>query len=196
VSTWIPALDGVDAKLRRGARIADVGCGHGASTVIMARAYPNSTFVGFDFHPPSIERARKLAADAGVAERVTFEVARSTEVTGGDYDLVAVFDALHDMDDPVGAAAQARRALDPDGTLLVVEPFANHRLEDNLNPVGRIYYGASTLVCTPCSLNDDGAALGAQAGATRLAQVLEDAGYSRVRVAAQTPFNLIVEAKP
>jgi SAM-dependent methyltransferase len=196
VSTWIPALDGVDAKLRQGATVADVGCGHGASTVIMALAYPNSTFVGFDFHPPSIERARKLAADAGVAERVTFEVARATDITGGVYDLVAVFDALHDMDDPVGAATKALEALAADGTLMIVEPFANHRLEDNLNPIGRIYYGASTLVCTPCSLNDGGAALGAQAGATRLAHVLEKAGFRHVRVAAQTPFNIIIEAKP
>ncbi len=196
VGTWIPALDGVEEKLRRGARVADVGCGHGASTVIMARAYPASTFVGFDFHAPSIERARKVAAEAGVASQVSFEVARATEVPRRGFDLISIFDALHDMDDPAAAAARVREALAPDGTLLLVEPFANDRLEDNLNPVGRIFYGASTLVCTPCSLNDEGAALGAQAGATSLQRLLREAGFGAVRIASQTPFNLIIEAKP
>jgi hypothetical protein len=162
----------------------------------MGRAYPASTFVGFDFHSASIEEARRLAADAAVTERVSFEVARATEVPRRGYDLVTIFDALHDMDDPVGAAARIRAAMANDGTLLVVEPFANSRLEENLNPVGRIYYGASTLVCTPSSLNDDGIALGAQAGASRLEQVLHEAGFGRVRIATQTPFNLVIEARP
>jgi SAM-dependent methyltransferase len=196
VSTWIPALDGVEEKLRRGATVADVGCGHGASTVIMAQAYRASTFVGFDFHAPSIRQARKLATDAGVADRVSFEVARATEIPRRGYDLVSIFDALHDMDDPVGAAARVRAALATDGTLLLVEPFANDRLEENLNPVGRIYFGASTLVCTPNSLNDDGAALGAQVGARQLGHLLGEAGFTRVRVAEQTPFNQIMEARP
>ena len=196
VDTWIPALDGVEEKLRQGATVADVGCGHGASTVIMAQAFPASTFVGFDFHAPSIERARKVAAEAGVAQRVSFEVARATEIPHGDFDVVAIFDALHDMDDPAAAAARVREALAPDGTFLLVEPFANDRLEENLNPVGRIFYGASTLVCTPCSLNDEGAALGAQAGGTFLQRLLREAGFGTVRIAAQTPFNLIIEAKP
>lgn len=195
VTSWIPALEGVEERLQRGAVVADVGCGHGASTVIMAQAYPSSRFVGFDFHGPSIERARKQSAEAGVAGTTTFEVARATEIPRRGYDLVTIFDALHDMDEPGTAAKRIREALAPDGTLLVVEPFANDRLEDNLNPVGRVFYGASTLVCTPCSLNDDGLALGAQAGAARLRQLLHQAGFGSVRVAAQTPFNLVIEAR-
>ena len=196
VDTWIPALEGVQAKLEQGARVADVGCGHGASTVIMAKAFPRSTFVGFDFHAPSIERARQLAQAEGVADRVKFEVARATDVSGGPYDLVAIFDALHDMDEPVDAAAQIRGVLAPDGTLMLVEPFANDKLEDNLNPVGRVFYGASTLVCTPSSLNDDGLALGAQAGYAKLSDVLAKGGFRRVRKAVETPFNLVLEARP
>jgi 2-polyprenyl-3-methyl-5-hydroxy-6-metoxy-1,4-benzoquinol methylase len=196
VDTWIPALDGVEEKLRHGATVADVGCGHGASTVIMAKAYPASTFVGFDFHVPSIQRARKIAAEAGVSQQVSYEVARATEIPRHGFDMVSIFDALHDMDDPAAAAARVREALSPDGTFLLVEPFANDQLEENLNPVGRIFYGASTLVCTPCSLNDEGAALGAQAGGTVLQRLLREAGFGTVRIAAQTPFNLIIEAKP
>jgi 2-polyprenyl-3-methyl-5-hydroxy-6-metoxy-1,4-benzoquinol methylase len=196
LTSWIPALRGVEAKLRRGAAVADVGCGHGASTIIMATAFPNSTFTGIDFHPPSIERARKLAAESGVADSVTFHVARASELPGDRYDLIAMLDAFHDMDDPPAVAARARNALSPDGTLLLAEPFANDDLTANLNPVGRMFYGSSTLVCTPCSLNDDGLALGNQAGPTRLTQMLTNAGFHDVRVAVETPFNLIIEAKP
>jgi SAM-dependent methyltransferase len=197
VSSWIPALDGVQAKLERGARVADVGCGHGASTIIMAQAYPNSTFVGFDYHQPSIERAQKAAATAGVADRCRFQVASAHAYPGAGYDLVAVFDALHDMGDPVGTAAHIRQTLAPDGTFLLVEPFAGDRLEDNLNPVGRAFYAASTLLCVPHSLSEEpGAALGAQAGERRLREVATAAGFGRFRRAAETPFNLVFEARP
>jgi SAM-dependent methyltransferase len=197
VASWIPALDGVQAKLERGARVADVGCGHGASTIIMAQAYPNSTFVGFDYHQPSIERAQKAAATAGVADRCRFQVASAHAYPGAGYDLVAVFDALHDMGDPVGTAAHIRKTLAPDGTFLLVEPYAGDRLEDNLNPVGRAFYAASTLLCVPHSLSEEpGAALGAQAGERRLREVATAAGFGRFRRAAETPFNLVFEARP
>jgi SAM-dependent methyltransferase len=198
VSEWIPALDGVDAKLRAGATVADVGCGYGASTVIMAKAYPRSTFVGFDYHPESIERARRRAREAGVADRTRFEVAPAKEFPGrGAYDLVACFDCLHDMGDPVGAARHVRETLKPDGTWLLVEPFAHDRVEENLNPVGRVFYSVSTLVCTPASLSQEvGLALGAQAGEARLRDVLRAAGFTRTRRATETPFNLVLEARP
>lgn len=197
VTSWIPALDGVDARLKAGARVADVGCGHGASTIIMAQAYPASTFVGFDYHEPSVEYARNAALQAGVAERVHFEIARAQDFPGDGFDLVTVFDCLHDMGDPVGAAAHVRAALKPDGTWLIVEPFANDRLEDNLNPIGRIFYSASTFICTPASRSQEvGACLGAQAGEQRLAEVVKKGGFSRFRRAAQTPFNLVLEARP
>jgi SAM-dependent methyltransferase len=197
VSQWIPALDGVQAKLEAGATVADVGCGHGASTILMAQAWPKSTFVGFDYHQPSIERAREAAAKAGVAERCRFEVARADAYPGAGYDLVAVFDALHDMGDPVGAAAHIRQSLGSDGTFLLVEPYANDQLEDNLTPVGRAYYAASTLLCVPHSLSEPvGLALGAQAGEQRLHEVATAAGFTRFRRAAETPFNLIYEARP
>jgi SAM-dependent methyltransferase len=197
VSSWIPALEGVEAKLRAGATVADVGCGHGASTILLAQAYPASAFVGFDYHAPSIEQARARAAAAGVGDRVRFEVAAATEYPGQDYDLVACFNCLHDMGDPVGAARHVRASLDPAGTWLIVEPFAADRVEDNLNPVGRVYYGASTLICTPASLAQPvGAALGAQAGQARLREVVSAAGFTRFRCAAETPFNLILEARP
>ncbi len=197
VSTWIPALDGVDAKLKAGAKVADIGCGHGASTIIMAQAYPKSSFTGFDYHGPSIEQARKAAKEAGVADRVHFEVARAQDFPGEGYDLVAVFDALHDMGDPVGAAAHVRKALKPDGTWLVVEPFANDRLEDNLNPVGRVFYAASTFICTPASRSQEvGACLGAQAGEARLREVVTKGGFRHFRRATETPFNLVLEARP
>ena len=197
VSQWIPALDGVDARLKAGAVVADVGCGHGASTIIMAQAYPKSTFVGFDYHAPSIEHARGAAAKAGVSERARFEVAKAKDFPGRDYDLVAVFDCLHDMGDPVGAAAHVRASLKPDGTWLIVEPFANDRLEDNLNPIGRIYYSASSFICTPASRSQEvGACLGAQAGEARLRDVVTQGGFSRFRRATQTPFNLVLEARP
>jgi SAM-dependent methyltransferase len=197
VSAWIPALDGVQAKLEAGARVADVGCGHGASTILMAQAFPHSRFVGFDYHQPSIERAQKAAAKAGVADRCRFQVASAHAYPGAGYDLVAVFDALHDMGDPVGTAAHIRRTLAPEGTFLLVEPYAGDRLEDNLNPVGRAYYAASTLLCVPHSLTEEpGAALGAQAGERRLGEVATAAGFGRFRRAAETPFNLVFEARP
>ena len=194
---WIPALDGVQAKLEAGARVADVGCGHGASTVLMAQAWPASTFVGFDYHPASIEEARKRAAKAGVADRVRFEVASAKDYPLGGYDLVATFDSLHDMGDPVGAAAHALASLAPDGTWMIVEPAAGERVEDNLNPVGRAYYGFSTLLCVPNSLSQEvGAALGAQAGEAGIRRVVTEAGFTRFRQAAETPFNLVFEARP
>jgi len=197
VSEWIPALDGVQEKLERGARVADIGCGLGASTIILAKAFPRSKFVGFDYHGPSIERARERARAAGVADRVRFEVAAAKAFPGDHYDLIAFFDCLHDMGDPVGAARHVRQALAPDGTWLLVEPFANDRVEENLNPVGRLFYSVSTLVCTPASLAQEvGLALGAQAGEGRLREVLEQAGFTRIRRATETPFNLVLEARP
>ena len=197
VNSWLPALEGVEARLKAGARVADVGCGHGASTIIMAEAHPQSTFVGFDYHEPSIQHARKAAKDAGLSERVSFEVARAQDFPGTDYDLVAMFDCLHDMGDPAGAAAHVRTSLKPDGTWLIVEPFANDRLEDNLNPVGRIFYSASTFICTPASRSQEvGACLGAQAGEQRLREVVTQGGFKRFRRAAETPFNLVLEARP
>ncbi len=194
---WIPALDGVEEKLQRGAKVADVGCGHGVSTIIMAKAYPQSRFYGYDYHPASIERARKLAAAEGVADRCTFEVARGSAIPAidGGYDVVAFFDALHDMSDPDGAARSARDVLASDGTILLVEPAANDALEDNINPVGRVYYGFSSVICTPCSLDEDGPGLGAQAGPARLENLFRDAGYSTWRAATSTPFNIVFEAK-
>ncbi len=197
VSSWIPALDGVHDKLTAGASVADIGCGHGASTVILAQSYPNSKFVGYDYHPESIEHARARARDAGVADRASFEIASSKDFPGEGYDLVAMFDCLHDMGDPVGAAAHVHKALNPDGTWLIVEPFANDRLEDNLNPVGRVFYSASTMICTPASRDQEvGLALGAQAGEARLRDVVEQGGFTRFRRATETPFNLVLEARP
>jgi SAM-dependent methyltransferase len=197
VTSWIPALDGVEERLRAGGRVADVGCGHGASTLILAQAYPNSEFVGFDYHEESIVAARAAAEHAGVSDRVSFAVASAKDFPGSDYDLVAMFDCLHDMGDPVGAAAHVLGALRADGTWLVVEPFANDRLEDNLNPVGRVFYSASTMVCTPASRDQEvGLALGAQAGEARLRAVITEGGFSRFRRATKTPFNLVLEARP
>lgn len=197
ISAWIPALEGVEAKLKKGVKVADVGCGLGASTILMAQAYPNSSFVGYDYHDKSIEMARQKAKDAGLAERVTFEVARAKDYPGSGYDFVAVFDCLHDMGDPVGVAAHVRQSLSSDGTWMIVEPFAGDKVEDNLNPVGRIFYSVSTLVCTPASLSQEvGLALGAQAGEARMRKVANDGGFNRFRRAAETPFNLIYEARP
>ena len=197
VSAWIPSLEGAEAKLKSGARVADVGCGHGASTVIMAQAFPNSTFTGFDYHAPSIEVARQAAARAGVAARTRFEVASAKDFPGAGYDLVTVFDCLHDMGDPVGAAAHVRQSLAADGSWMIVEPFANDALEDNLNPVGRVFYSASTCICTPASRSQEvGLCLGAQAGEGRVRQVVTRGGFTRFRRAAQTPFNLIYDARP
>jgi 2-polyprenyl-3-methyl-5-hydroxy-6-metoxy-1,4-benzoquinol methylase len=197
VAEWIPSLHGVQEKLERGAKVADVGCGHGASTIIMAAAFPNSEFSGFDYHNASIERAREAAREAGVEGRTNFEVASAKDYPGSGYDLVCVFDCLHDMGDPVGACAHVLETLDDDGTWMIVEPFANDRVEQNLNPVGRVFYGASTVICTPASLAQEvGLALGAQAGEARLTEVLKQGGFTRVRRATETPFNLVLEARP
>jgi SAM-dependent methyltransferase len=197
VDAWIPALDGVQARLEAGARVADIGCGHGASTVLMAQAWPSSTFTGFDYHPASIEEARKRAAEAGVSDRVGFEVAPAGAYPGNGYDLVTTFDALHDMGDPVGASRHVLASLAPEGTWMIVEPAAGDRLEDNLNPVGRAYYGFSTLLCVPNSLSQEvGLALGAQAGEPGIRKVVTEAGFTRFRRAAETPFNLVFEARP
>jgi SAM-dependent methyltransferase len=194
--SWIAALEGVRAKLEVGAKIADVGCGHGASTIIMAEAFPNSRFFGYDYHPASIERAREAAREADVADRVNFDVASARDYLGGSYDLVCMFDCLHDMGDPVGAAAHVRETLAPAGTWMIVEPFAGDRVQDNLNPIGRMYYAASTTICTPTSLEQEvGLALGAQAGEAKLTEVIKQGGFTHVRRAAETPFNLILEAR-
>jgi 2-polyprenyl-3-methyl-5-hydroxy-6-metoxy-1,4-benzoquinol methylase len=195
IQSWLPALDGVVAKLERGCRVADVGCGVGASTIIMATAYPRSTFIGFDSHAGSIELARQRARAAGVEDRVTFEVASATDFAG-TYDLIAHFDCFHDLEDPAAAARHARAAIAPDGTWLVVEPFAHDRPEDNHNAVGRVFYSASTMVCVPHSLSRGGPALGAQAGEAKLREQITGGGWSAVRRATQTPFNLVIEARP
>jgi SAM-dependent methyltransferase len=197
VQEWLPALEGVVAKLDRGGMVADIGCGHGVSTLLMARAFPQAQFRGFDYHDGSIEAARQSAESAGLGNRVQFEVASAKAFPGKDYDLVCFFDCLHDMGDPVGAMMHVREALKPDGTCMIVEPFANDRLEDNLTPVGAIFYAASTMICTPASLDQEvGLALGAQAGEGRLRKVAEQAGFTRFRRAAETPFNLVLEARP
>jgi 2-polyprenyl-3-methyl-5-hydroxy-6-metoxy-1,4-benzoquinol methylase len=197
VTSWLPALDGVEEKLQAGITVADVGCGHGASTILMAEAYPNSRFVGFDYHGESIEAARERAEEAGVGDRVEFKVASAADFNGAWYDLVTTFDCLHDMGDPVGAARHVLERLTPDGTWMIVEPFAGDHVEDNLNPVGRVYYGASTLLCTPASLSQEvGLALGAQAGEARLRDVVTSAGFTQFRRAAETPFNFVLEARP
>jgi SAM-dependent methyltransferase len=203
VSSWIPSLDGgkVEEKLKGGgANVADVGCGHGISTILMAKAYPNSKFIGFDYHKPSIEVARKGAKEEGLSEdRITFEVASSTDFPSKDgegYDLIAYFDCLHDMGDPSGAASHVLKTLKPDGTWMIVEPFANDKVEDNLNPIGRMFYAASSLVCVPASLAHNGPALGAQAGERRISELVKAAGFKHFKRATQTPFILIYEAKP
>ncbi|HET7043537.1 MAG TPA: methyltransferase domain-containing protein [Gaiellaceae bacterium] len=197
VGAWLPALEGVVEKLERGASVADVGCGHGASTILMAQAFPASKFVGFDAHEGSIATARERAEAAGVGDRVRFEVAPATSYSGQGYDLVTMFDCLHDMGDPVGASRHVRASLAPDGTWMIVEPNAGDRIEDNLNPVGRAYYGFSTFLCTPSSLSQEvGLALGAQAGESRIRDVVTGGGLSRFRRVAETPFNLVFEARP
>ena len=197
VREWIPSLDGVEAKLRQGAKVADVGCGYGISTVIMAEAFPRSTFVGFDIHPESIDAAEKAAAEAGVADRVRFEVADAASFGGTAYDLVCFFDSLHDMGDPVSVAAHAKSTLAADGTVMLVEPNAGDRVEDNLHPVGRLYYAGSTFLCTPSSLAQGGGhSLGAQAGPERLGEVLTDGGFTQWRTTVATPFNVVLEARP
>jgi 2-polyprenyl-3-methyl-5-hydroxy-6-metoxy-1,4-benzoquinol methylase len=196
ISSWIPAFDGVEDKLKLGAKVADVGCGLGASTILMAQAFPNSTFIGFDYHDKSIEMARQRAVEAGIVDRVKFEIAKAQDYPGENYDFVTFFDCLHDMGDPVGAAAHVKESLKPDGTWMIVEPFAGDSVQDNLNPVGRIYYSASTLLCTPASLSQEvGLALGAQAGEARMREVVTAGGFKQFRRATETPFNLIFEAR-
>jgi len=197
VNSWIPALDGVKEKLEAGARVADVGCGKGASTILMAQAFPNSRFFGFDYHDKSIEAAQESARRNRLGDRVTFEVANAKNFPGRDYDLVAVFDCLHDMGDPIGAAAHVRQSLARDGAWMIVEPFAHDELKDNLNPKGRMFYSFSTLLCTPCSRSQEvGLCLGAQAGETRIRDVVTAAGFEHFRRATETPFNIVYEARP
>jgi 2-polyprenyl-3-methyl-5-hydroxy-6-metoxy-1,4-benzoquinol methylase len=197
VAAWIPSLQDVDAKLKAGARVADVGCGLGASTVLMAKHYPQSEFFGFDYHDKSIETAKQRANDAGVGDRIKFDTAMAKSYPGKDYDFVTFFDCLHDMGDPGGASAHVFSTLKKDGTWMIVEPFAGDKIEDNLNPVGRAFYGASTLLCTPASLSQEvGLALGAQAGEKRLREVVTSGGFTRFRRATQTPFNMVFEARP
>lgn len=194
VQEWIPALDGMHDKLTAGARVADVGCGHGASTIVLAEAYPKSTFVGYDNHPPSLDRARAAAKQAGVDDRVTFEMADAIEISG-PYDLITFFDCWHDTADPLGVARAARRELAVGGSVLAVEPYANDHLEDNVNPLGRFGYGISTLVCTPCSISDGGPGLGAQAGEARTRKVFSEAGFGNFRRIAETPLNIVYQAQ-
>ena len=197
LSSWLPALDGVVEKLEGGARVADVGCGHGASTILMGTAFPNTSFLGSDYHAGSIETARQRAETAKINGHVDFEVAGATSFSGRDYDLVTMFDCLHDMGDPVGAARHVREAIASDGTWMIVEPAAGDRVENNLNPIGRAYYGFSTLLCTPASLSQEvGLALGAQAGEARIRDVVNAGGFTRFRRAAETPFNIVYEARP
>jgi SAM-dependent methyltransferase len=197
VAEWLPALNGVIAKLDAGARVADIGCGHGASTILMAEAFPASTFIGFDYHDGSIETATERARAAGVADRARFEVSPASDFPGRGYDLVTMFDCLHDMGDPAGAARHVRERLAPEGTWMIVEPAAGDRVEDNLNPVGRAYYAFSTLLCTPCSLSQEvGLALGAQAGEARIREIVTGAGFGDFRRVAETPFNAVFEARP
>jgi 2-polyprenyl-3-methyl-5-hydroxy-6-metoxy-1,4-benzoquinol methylase len=197
ISAWIPALEGVQEKLTKGGRVADVGCGLGASTILMAKSFPNSEFMAFDYHDKSIETAKQRAKEAGVSDRIRFEVSSAKSYPGKDYDFVTFFDCLHDMGDPAGASAHVHSTLKKDGTWMIVEPFAGDKLEENLNPIGRAFYGASTLLCTPASLSQEvGLALGAQAGEKRLREVVSSGGFSHFRRATQTPFNLIFEARP
>jgi SAM-dependent methyltransferase len=196
-SSWIPALDGVESKLKKGgAKVADVGCGHGSSTILMAKTYPNSRIIGFDYHRPSIEWARKQGEKEGL-KNLSFEVAGASDFPGNDYDMVAFFDCLHDMGNPSAAAKHVLNTLkQKNGKWMIVEPFANDKTEENMNPIGRVYYGASTLICVPASLNENGPGLGAQAGEARLKEVVKSAGFSKFRRATQTPFNLVFEASP
>jgi SAM-dependent methyltransferase len=197
IAGWLPALDGVVDKLTAGADVVDIGCGHGASTILMAQAFPASRFLGTDYHEGSVRVARRRAEEAGLGDNISFEVAEASELAPAAYDLVTMFDCLHDMGDPEHVAAVVRQGLRPGGTLLLVEPFAGDHVEDNLNPIGRVFYGGSTLICTPCSLAQPGArALGPQAGPARLTELLGNAGFNRVRVASESPVNLVFEARP
>ncbi len=197
VRSWIPSLEGVEDKLKSGARVADVGCGLGASTILMAQSFPKSEFAGFDYHDKSIETAKRRAHEAGLGDRIHFEVAKAKEYPGRNYDFVTFFDCLHDMGDPVGASSHVRATLKKDGTWMIVEPFAGDKIEENLNPIGRAFYGASTLLCTPSSLSQEiGLALGAQAGEKKMHEIVTKGGFTRFRRTTQTPFNLIFEARP
>jgi 2-polyprenyl-3-methyl-5-hydroxy-6-metoxy-1,4-benzoquinol methylase len=196
VQSWIPSLDGVEQKLNDGAKVGDIGCGYGISTRIMAKAYPNSKFYGYDNHSPSIEKAKEQAKEEGAGNNIEFKVVSANEPIGNDYDLLTFFDCLHDMGDPVGAMKYAKQSLKPCGTCMIVEPMANDKMEDNLNPLGRICYAASTLICVPNSLADNGPALGAQAGERRTKEIAEKAGFTKFRQATRTPFNIIYEARP
>lgn len=197
IGSWLPALEGVTPKLEKGARVADVGCGHGSSTVLMAKAFPRSEFIGFDFHEPSIEEAKQKARESGVSENTRFATARAEAYEAQDLDLVCMFDALHDMGDPVAVARHIRETLKPDGTLMLVEPLAGDTLAENLHLIGQVFYSASTLICTPAARAQGiGYALGAQAGEKRLTDVLKSAGFTRVRRAAQTDTNMVLEARP
>lgn len=196
IDNWLPALVGVVEKLKKGAKVADIGCGHAASTIIMAKAFPNSTFIGYDYHSKSIDQAKERAKDAGVIN-ISFEVATAKNYSGKDFDFICFFDCLHDMGDPVGACAHTKAALKPNGTCMIVEPFAKDSLAENLNPVGRAFYAFSTMLCVPCSLNQEvGKALGAQSGEKLLKEVITKGGFTRFKRATQTPFNLILEARP
>ncbi|HEX4197356.1 MAG TPA: class I SAM-dependent methyltransferase [Caulobacteraceae bacterium] len=196
VQNWLPALDGVEGKLNAGAKVADVGCGVGFSTLLMARAFPESQFVGYDFHAPSVEQARSHALDHGLGDRVRFEVATAKDINETDFDLVTVFDCLHDMGDPRGCAAHMRKILKDDGTWMIVEPIAGDRPEENLNPVGRLFYNASTMICVPTSLDQEvGEGLGAQAGEAKLTEVIREGGFTQVRRATEGPFNMVLEAR-
>jgi len=197
VNSWIPAFEGLEEKLKTGAKVADIGCGHGASTILMAQAYPKSTFVGIDYHAASIEHATRKARKVGVSNRVSFEIAMAKNYPGSDFDMVAFFDSLHDMGDPVGAARHVLSTLKKDGSWMIVEPYANDKLEENLNPIGRIFYSASTMLCTPASRSQEvGLGLGAQAGEARIRDVVTQGGFTRFRRASETPFNLVFEARP
>ncbi len=196
ITSWIPALEGVTEKLKKGAKVADIGCGHAASTIVMAKAFPNSHFIGIDFHPDSITQAIVRAKEAGL-ENIEFKVATAKDYSDKDFDFIAFFDCLHDMGDPVGACGHAKKALKPDGSMMIVEPFANDSIKDNLNPVGRAFYAFSTQLCIPCSLNQEvGLSLGAQAGLQRLTETIKSGGFSYCEKATETPFNLILEVKP
>ncbi len=196
LSSWLPSLQGVEEKLKKGAKVADIGCGHGASTVLMAEAFPKSHFTGFDFHPASIKTAAQRAKKLGLSKNVDFQVAKSTDFPGKNYDLVTCFDCLHDMGDPQGACRHVLKALDKNGTWMIVEPFAGDHIKENLNPVGRVYYAASTCICVPASLAHQGPALGAQAGEAKLKKIVLEGGFKRFRRATHTPFNLVLEARP